>query len=177
MNLTFLILGIAVLIAFGFFLNWWGKQPAKYRLNIAEGDFRNYIEALLYRGYDRGFMIVEAPDGKRFIQFRKYIKKKNQVGLQFDFPRAPWSAEYVQPLKDSLSQHKFNYEIQHVTPVPKLKPEDQVSEFIVVDLSQDLDAAVELTKLVLLEIFKLNPSNNVTVWYCNISIHVEKIGF
>jgi len=60
------------------FLNWWGKQPAKHRVNIAEGDFRNYVEALLYRGYDLGFMIVEAPDRKRFIQFTKYIKRKSR---------------------------------------------------------------------------------------------------
>ena len=108
----------------------------------------------------------------------KYIqKKKKQVGIQFDFPRAPWSAEYVEPLKDLLSQLEFEYEIQQVAPVPELRPQDQVSEFIVVDLKQDLEAAVELTRLVLLEIFRLNPRNNVTVWYCNISIHVEKIGF
>ena len=175
--MTLLIIGIAVLIALGVFLNWWGKQPAKHRVNIAEGDFRNYVEALLYRGYDRGFMIVEAPDRKRFVQFTKYIGKKKQVGIQFDFPRAPWSAEYVEPLKDLLSKRNFEYEIQQVTPVPELRPQDQVSEFIVVDLKQDLEAAVELTRLVLLEIFRLNPRNNVTVWYCNISIHVEKIGF
>ena len=65
--MTLLIIGIAVLIALGVFLKWWGKQPAKHRVNIAEGDFRNYVEALLYRGYDRGFMILEAPDRERFI--------------------------------------------------------------------------------------------------------------
>jgi len=61
--------------------------------------------------------------------------------------------------------------------VPEVRPQDQVSEFIVVDVKQDVDAAVVLTRLVLLEIFRLNPRNNVTVWFRNISIQVEKIGF
>ena len=171
------ILVISVLTALWFFFCWWGRQPAKHRLNIEQGDFGNFIEALLYRGYDRGFMIVEAPDRKRFIQFTKYVKKRKQAGLQFDFPCAPWSMEYFEPLKEILSQRKFEYVIQPVKPLPKLRPEDQVSEFIVVDLHQDLDAAVELTKIVLLEIFKLNPSDDVIVWYRHLSLYLEKIGF
>ena len=175
--MTLYIVGIAVLIALWLLLGWWGKQPAKHRLNVEQGDFRRYIEALLYRGYQRGFMIIEARDRKRFIQFTKYIKKKKQVGLQFDFPRAPWSAEYFESLTELLNQRKFEYELQQVNPSPQHKLEDQVSEFIVVDLKQDLDAAVELTRLVLLEIFKLSPVDTVTLWYRHISLYDEKIGF
>ena len=175
--MTFYIVGIAVLIALWLLFQWWGKQPARHRLNVGQGDFRSYIEALLHRGYERGFMIIEARDRKRFIQFTKYIKQKKQVGLQFDFPRAPWSVEYFEPLTELLNQRKFEYELQQVNPSPDRRSEDQVSEFIVVDLKQDLDAAVELTKLVLLEIFKLSPVDTVTLWYRDVSLYDEKIGF
>lgn len=175
--MTYLIVGVTVFIAVLIFLNWWGKRPLKYRLNVAQGDYRKYLEVLLYRGYDLGFMIIEAQDRERFIQFSKYIGREKNVGLQCDFPRAPWSERYYDSLKDLLKQRNYECEIQSVEPVPSLRVEDQVDEFLMIDLNQDLDASVALVRLVLLEIFKLDPSDTVTLWFDNVSVRDEKIGF
>lgn len=174
--MTYLIIGLIV-VALLILFSWWGKRPVRYRINLAQGDFHRYLEVLLYRGYDRGFMIMEAPDRRRFIQFSKYIKNEKNVGLQFDFPRAPWSEEYFGSLKAVLDQRDYEYQIQHVNPSPKHRLENQVSEFLVVDLGQYLDKASELSKLVFLEVFKLNPSDTVALWFVHISVHDEKIGF
>ena len=159
--MTYLIVGLTILIALVVLLRWWGKQPAKHRLNVAQGNFSRYLEALLYRGYDGGYAIIEASDRRRFIQFSKYIKNENGVGLQFDFPRAPWSEEYFGPLKALLEQRTINYEIQPVDPAPEQNFKNQVVEFLVIDLAQDLNKASELSKLVFLEVFRLSPSDTV----------------
>jgi len=66
--MVYLLVGTAILIICLLLLRWRGRQPVKHRVNIAQGDFRKYLEVLLKRGYDRGFMMVEAPDRNRFIQ-------------------------------------------------------------------------------------------------------------
>ena len=174
--MIYFIVGI-VIVALMILFRWWGKKPVKYRINLGQGDFQNYLETLLHRGYDRGFMIIEAPDRKRFIQFSKYIKDRKCVGLQFDFPCGPWSAEYFEPLKSLLNRRNYEYEIQKVNPSPKLKLSDQVSEFIVVDLKQDLDSASELSRLVLLEIFRIDATDTAIIWFMGISLWDERIGF
>jgi hypothetical protein len=175
--MTCLIVGLTIPIALVVWLWWWAKQPARHRINVAQGNFRLYLEALLYRGYDGGYMIIEAPDRRRFIQFSKYIKNERVAGLQFDFPRAPWSEEYFGPLKALLDRRNYTNEIEKVDPAPKQRLKNQVVEFLVIDLDQDLDKASELSKLVFLEVFRLNPSDTVTLWFVDVSIHDEKIGF
>jgi hypothetical protein len=156
-------------------LSWWGKQPAKHRINVGEGNFRKYLEVLLKRGYDRGFMIMEAPDRQRFIQFSKYFKDGEHFGLQFDFPNAPWSTEYFEALKSLLQQRDYDYDIQQIDLRPHTRPQKQVSEFIVVDLNQDLDRASDLCKSVLDDIFKLNATDTMTIWFMNVSIFDETV--
>ncbi|HET8670697.1 MAG TPA: hypothetical protein VFM05_08755 [Candidatus Saccharimonadales bacterium] len=175
--MTYLIIGLTTLIVLMILFWWWGKRPARHRINLAQGNFRRYMEALLSRGYDRGFMIIEAPDRRRFIQFSKYIKNETGAGLQFDFPLVPWSEEYFEPLKAVLDQRSYKCQIEHVNPSPKHEVKNQVREFLVIDLEQDLEKASELSKLVFLEVFKLKPSDMVTLWFVNISINDERIGF
>lgn len=175
--MTYLIVGLVVAIALVILFRWWAKRPLRHRLNVAQGDYRRYLEALLNRGYDRGFMVIQAPDRKRFIQFSKYMKDAQVPGLQFDFPQAAWSQEYSERLKALLDQRNYKYEIQTVEPSPKDKSANAVSEFVVIDLQQDLKAAAELSKLVFLEVFKLNSSDTVALWFVNVSPWDEKIGF
>lgn len=173
--MLYLLIGSAILITCVLVIRWWGKQPAKHRVNVEQGDFRKYLDVLLRRGYDRGFVIIEAPDRKRFIQFSKYFKHKKQMGLQFDFPNAPWSTQYFEALKNLLNQRDYDYDIQPINPSPKHKLQNQVSEFIVVDLMQDLDSASELCKLVLRDVFNLEASETATIWFIGVSLHDETV--
>ena len=108
------------------------------------------------------------------MQFTKHITDKG-VTLQLQFARAPCSAEYYPKLQDLLKQREYYFDIWPVRPEDKFAPE--IDEFIVVNLEQDLERAVRLTKLILLEIFKLNPGDNASVWFGNIGSSKRKIGF
>lgn len=170
--------------------------PAKNVVNIAQGNWRRYIETLLFYGYDRAFMMVEAPSGKQpwrfgkwfgnltvlyeaparthFMQFTKHITESGVI-LQLQFAHAPWSARYYQPLQDLLKQREYYFDIWPVRPEDKFGPE--IDEFIVIALEQDVQRAIILIKLILLDIFKLNPSDNASVWFGNIGSSKRKIGF
>ena len=168
----YLVVGIAV-FALLFFIDWKNSGRTKKRVNIAQGDFHKYLETLFYRGYDHGAMIVEAPDEKRYMQFTKHILDQG-VFLQFQFPRAAWSTPYYEPLKDLLNRGNYYYQVHQVRPEEFM---DHPDEFIVVALEQKLEAAVALAKLVLLEIFKLDPSDDVLIWYGGLSTFNKKVGF
>ena len=184
----YLLIGV-VFVALMFLLI---AVPAKNVVNIAQGNWRRYIETLLFHGYDRAFMMVEAPSGKRprrfgnltvlfeapakthFMQFTKHITESGVI-LQLQFAHAPWSARYYQQLQRILKQREYYFDIWPVRPEDKFAPE--IDEFIVVYLGQDVQRAVMLTKLILLDIFNLNPSDNASVWFGNIGSSRRKIGF
>lgn len=209
---TFVLLVRYLLTAIALFAVWWFfgwfyltvgivfvalmslliAAPAKNVVNIAQGNWRRYIETLLFHGYDRAFMMVEAPSGKQprrfgnltvlfeapakthFMQFTKHITESGVI-LQLQFAHAPWSARYYQQLQGLLKQREYYFDIWPVRPEDKFARE--IDEFIVVYLGQDVQRAVMLTKLILLDIFNLNPSDNASVWFGNIGSSKRKIGF
>jgi hypothetical protein len=189
----YLTIGILLVAALFIFLMVMDRKAAKNPVNVGQGNWREYLETLLYRGYDRAIMMVEAPDQKRseqfanriaiiesparerYMQFTKHITEKGAT-FQLQFARAPWSAECYQSLQELLKQREYHFEIWPVRPEDKFGP--GIDEFIVVYLQQDLELAIRLTKLILLEVFKLEPSDTALVWFLNISPNKhEKVGF
>lgn len=170
-------LSIIILFVIGYFvLLYYGTRPYRHKV-IARGDFTKFLRTLLHRGYDGGYLVVETRKGERFVQFRKYIKSRSNVGLRFDFPRAPWSETYYEGLKELLDRHGYEFEIESAGARVIDGEKNQVSEFVVVDLKKDFESASKLTSLILLELFKLSPEEVVTLYFVNISLLDEKIGF
>ena len=189
----FLYLTIAIVIVALFFIYTavTSGKVAKNVVNIAHGSWRSSFETLLSKGYDGALMMVEAPSGKRprqfanltwlselpaktkFVQFTKYITE-NGVTLQLHFACAPWSASYYPALQDLLRQRGCYFDIYVVQDDDKFYPD--IKEFIAVNLGQDVEQAISLTKLILLELFTLTPSDNASVWYANLSPY-NKVGF
>ena len=168
MNYTVVILLVVVVLAVLAFF-WWGKKPHKHR-NIAQDQLEEFLEALFYRGYDGGFICIEIPKSRSFIQFSKYMGTRGVVGLQFDFPLADWSKEYYAKLSSVLNDRAVKYEIQSTG-------EAGVSEFLVVDLKQDVKMASYLAKLVIQDVFDLGKDDCVDLYFENVSPRNEKIGF
>jgi hypothetical protein len=143
--------------------------PVRYG-RIVQDDLSKFFKTLLDRGYDRGFLVIETPDKKRFLQFRKYIISRGEVGIQFDFPLAPWSEGYYAALNKILYDRQIAYEA-------KTTGEDPVAAFITVDLSRDIKKANELAKIVLLEVFMLRASDRIKLYFNNINPRDQKVGF
>lgn len=174
--MKYLLIAVAVLFAAGYVLWQYGKRPLRHRLT-AGGDFSRFLQVLLYRGFDRGYLVIETRGGRRFVQFSKYIRSRRNVGLRFDFPRAPWSEAYFETLRGLLEGHGFEYDVRRAEPAEAAAARPPVSEFVVVDLKQDLEAAARLTRLALLEVFKLGPDEPITLFFVNVSPREERIGF
>jgi len=115
-------------------------------------------------------MFIETPDRKKFLQFRKYIKSRSNVGLEFGFPLAPWSGEYYEKVKESLERKDIDYSIAGTN-------ERVVTEFLLIDLRQDVEKGIEVARLILREVFGLRPDEKISLYFVNVSPREERIGF
>ena len=167
--MIYVLTSFLILIIVGYFIWRKGSKPYKHK-SIPQNDLKRFFEVLLYRGYDRGFLCIEVPQQDKFLQFSKYINGKKSVGIQFDFPLTEWSREYYELLRKVLIEKGIDFDIQKTE-------HEGVSEFLVVDLKQDLALALNLTKLILQSIYRLDENQSVDLYFENVSPKDERIGF
>lgn len=166
--IQYVILGFVVAILLLFAARKLLARAPRYRRTVQD-DLTKFFKTLFERGYDRGFLVIEAPRG-RFIQFSKYIKKNGKLGLRLDFPLAPWSEKYYETLKKTLYDRGIDYEI-------KSTGEDKVAAFITIDFKKDFTKALDVAKLVLVEVFLLQPTDKLKLYFHNINPRDERVGF
>jgi hypothetical protein len=128
---------------------------SQYR-TVSPDTLAAHLGRLLRRGSNGAALIITDPATDRFVQLRKYVHSKDQYGLSFDFPRAPWSEPYYQELQGRLDTNHMGFVLQ-----PTLN--DPVKEFLQVDCGRDVDFADKLVRMVLFEIFKLPAERRLRV--------------
>jgi len=143
--LVLMILLLVVLLVVYFWVV--GRKPHIHK-GVSQMEIPRYLETLLHRGYDQGFVIIRDPQSDKFIQFAKYIDDVGRVGLRFDFPLAPWSSRYYQKLKDAFMERDILFEVVHTGESP-------VEEFVAVDVGDRLPLARNIVRLVLQEVFEV----------------------
>ena len=164
-----LLVSVIVMLLLAVILYQYGKRPYRHKRTVAD-DLSKLFKVLLYRGYDGGLMFIEAPDRKRFLQFRKYIKSRSNVGVEFSFPFAPWSGEYYEKVKESLERRGIDFSVVRTN-------EQVVTEFLLIDLKQDVEKGIEVARLILREVFGLRPDEIISLYFVNVSPREERIGF
>ncbi len=158
---------IVILIVVGAVLYVLARRPYCHK-NVMLSDIRVYLEALLKRGYEGGFIVISEVGSKRFIQFEKYIRGKGNIGLQLSFPRAHWSDSYFQALKSVLAGQNIRFEIQRVDA-------DSVAEFLEVDCHSDLGLAVRLVDIIARQVFQMKDAALFEIRFTNVSARDELI--
>jgi hypothetical protein len=151
---------------------YFGNKP-KIHKKISQEDLKKFLEVLLYRGYENGFMVIQVPTDrkfKRFIQFSKYIVDNRNVGLEFNYPLSEWSQPYYKKLKDILIENRIKFEIENTG-------HEKIPEFLVIDVKQNLDMANKISKLVFNDLYEIGKEGMIELYYHNISPREEKIGF
>jgi hypothetical protein len=154
-------------------LLWYLDRKPYIHKKISQNNLKRYFDALLYRGYDGGFITIQIPSDKKFkwfIQFAKYIECEKKVGLRFGYPLCEWSEPYYEKLKGILEREQIEFEILKTG-------ENGVSEFIFVDVKKNLDMAARISTLTLQEVYNLNPNDFIELYFVNVSAKDEKIGF
>ena len=104
------------------------------------------LALLLKRGYDGGYGIFTDKQTARFIQFRKYIVNRGEIGLEMHFPRAPWSERFYREVPPLLNRLGIPY-----SRVPLAT--DPVVEVIQADFGADIVAASRFAADVATEVF------------------------
>ena len=128
-----------------------GPAP-RYNGRVGD-DLSEFFRALLEGDYH--LLFIE-PDKERFVQFALYMKDGVR-GLELGFPRAPWSEHYYKVLKNLLDEQGVDYDTETTGGTVVLS-------FINVDFKADWAGAMKFAKLMLLEVFKLKPDDEIEVY-------------
>ncbi len=157
-NLVWIIIILAV-ICIGLLILRGVKGPAHTLESISKP-----IEDLLVRGYDDGFLIIDASGTNYFIQLRKYIITSDNYGIELSFPKADWSKNFFIQLIDYCDRSGIKY---------SLSKEDSMKnalEFLHIDFGKDVNKAHGLIKKIITEIFGLSKSTKLFVRLENASL-------
>jgi hypothetical protein len=154
------------------FFTWLIKRPFK-RKGIPFNEIPKYVEILYFRGYDGGFIIIEIPKTGQFLQFRKYIIEKGNVGIQFDYPLTPSTKSYYGLVKDLLINIGVHYQVEDIDRTYRGK--QLVEEFIVIDFGQDFKKAASIAQEIIKSIYQIDTQKTVDISFGRVS--ARNIGF
>ena len=144
-----------------------GNRPHIHKVSLR--DLSRYVEALFRRGYNQAFMVIQDPASDHFVQLSKYIRPDSIVGLRCDFPKAAWSAQYYARVEKELCDREIPFSAFDT------KSASGVTEFLVIDLESDPDAAVKLVRLIFQDLFGFPANYVVNIHFRNISVRDEMI--
>lgn len=125
---------------------------------------RKPIEDLLVRGYNGGFLIIDASGTNYFIQLRKYIITSDNYGIELSFPKAEWSRKFFPKLIIFCKQNDIKYQIS------KDQSTQNALEFLQVDFGKDINRAHNCIKRIFTEIFGLSKDIKIFVRLENASL-------
>jgi hypothetical protein len=137
-----------------------GTRPAVHTVGIQE--LPRCLDTLLRRGYDGGHVLITAPGGSPFVQFRKYLTPDGGYGLCLGFPRAPWS----EPFYDDVMKQAIALGAD-----PEIIPtgEEPVTEFLEVDTGDRVELASSIASAILVDVFGLEETSRVRVTFHSVS--------
>ena len=119
-----------------------------------------YLKILRNSGYDGGFIVIENPTTKEFIQFQKHIDTKGNITLCSSFYPVNWNRNYFEPIKVYLEKEKIEY---------KLIEDDDKKESIEIFCNDDIALCMKITKGINIEVFGVLENELVfNVWFENV---------
>lgn len=157
------IIGLLI-AAFLLYTLWKATKGVPYTLETIP----DAINGILRRGYNGGFLVINIPHSKYFLQLRKYIGYPGDYGILLAFPRAPWSEGLFPSLIEFCKGHQLAYSIETEQ---ALKP----LEFLHIDFGKDAAEAHKVIKGIILEVFDLDESTKLLVTLQNASVKDELI--
>lgn len=171
MSLTLVIILVAVLLLLVAIVTFVARQrrSSLLSLNVALTDLAQCLETLLQRGYDLGFVVFQVQGDERFVEFSKYIRDEEHIGLTLDFPMSSWSGPYYEPVKALLDRAGLPYQVE-------VTPDGPVPEFIQVDFGQDLERGAQVTRDIFQQVFQLPPSIRITAEFEHMSPLRGRVG-
>jgi hypothetical protein len=104
------------------------------------------LRLLLKRGYDGAFAVLTDQPSGLFVQFRKYIRRPGECGIEMHFPRAPWSEPYYVGVQLVLRRNGVAFERIGL----QIEP---TTEVIRADFCQDVALAARVVTDIVVSVF------------------------
>ncbi|HID70189.1 MAG TPA: hypothetical protein EYP35_06965 [Desulfobacterales bacterium] len=164
MYMVWLIFTFLVIALFVFLIRKAGKGPQHSLSSL-----RQPITDLLRRGYNGGFLIIDVSGSKFFVQFRKYINKPKDYGIELSFPQVERSGPYFDRLISICKEGNYDFEIV------KEKQDNESLNFLYVDFGQNISKAHNFVKIVIVDVFDLEEDVVLYVRLENASIIKDEL--
>ena len=110
--------------------------------------FKDALAALLNSGFKDATAYVKPKYSKRRIEFRKYIRRAGDYGIELRFPSNRWATVYFEKVRTYCEARELPCRIET----------DTSRQHLCVDCGLDVDSAANLTRGIWTEVFGL-PEN------------------
>lgn len=111
-----------------------GRKPLLHK-RIRSSEFKRFFDTFFQVGADGSVMVIRHEPSGKFLQ---YVKNINDIEtISFGFPKAGWSLEYYETIKNALRINGFDYLISPTNG-------KEVKEFIDVDGLKSSEEAIRL---------------------------------
>jgi hypothetical protein len=110
--------------------------------------FAYWLQILLLRGYDGGWICFTDQTTEHFVQFSKGVDTDGALSVDFVFPRVDWSNPYYEIVWQSLVAHEVPYERV------ALREPDGPDEYITAKFN-DADKAATLAHALFKDVFRV----------------------
>ncbi len=121
------------------FRTLWSMVSYQKEAEPIDQDFKGVLSRLLRSGFNDAFAYVRPKFSKRRIEFRKYIRKIGDYGIELRFRNDERASAFFQNVLSYCEANELSHRIesQGIGDSPK---------FLCVDFGQDVDAAASITR-------------------------------
>jgi hypothetical protein len=148
-----IVIWIGIGLAAAWALLWLGSRISVKHRHLGPRKLGNLLFTLLHNGSDRSVLLIRVRKNERFVQFRLRMPDGTEPGLEFGFPRAPWSERIFADVADLLREHAVPFER-----VPA--GAGAVTEFLVADFGTDVERAQRLATALLTSVYGVVPERD-----------------
>ena len=118
---------------------------------------RDWLDALLRRGYARGYLRLGHEESGQFMQFCKYIRGKGDYGIQIESLGLNWPDTTLERAKATAEGVPFPHRIE------PLRTSSGSCNGLIVDCGPDAAAAYSVGRLIWTRVFGLTPTTSYKV--------------
>jgi len=150
------------------FLYYKKRYHSKIHKNIRFENLIDYLEIFYFQGIRDAIIVIKIMGRDVFVQFQKILIDNNDIRILCFFPIVEWSKKYEEELKILLNREEYQFERKNYN-------NDNV-DFLVIEIGNDFDLVLKFSHLILLELFKFDNNEMISLFVGNVFPEKRIIG-
>jgi len=128
---------------------------SKLHKRIKLENLPDFIETFYFRGAHEATIVIDIMGRDVFVQFLKLLTDNDEIHIECFFPIVEWSRKFEPKLIDILCRDKYKFQ--------KKKNDIYGFDEVIIEPGNNLESLQKFTKLILLDLFKLNSKERLSI--------------